>query len=82
MFYVRIGGACWLRFFDGWCIRDLVLYNCVTGGGCVVTLTFVFFWAHWLDVLGLLFRTDKTIWPGQNVHFELHPKSWTQNQLL
>ena len=26
-----------------------------------ITLTFVFFWAKWLDALGLLFRADKTI---------------------
>ncbi len=27
-----------------------MLYNCVTGGGCVVTLTFVFFWhSGWMS---------------------------------
>lgn len=35
-----------------------MLCDCVTGG---IILTFVFFGAMWLDVLGLLFRTDKTI---------------------
>ena len=40
-----------------------MLYDCVTvgGGRCVEILAFVFFGAKWLDVLGLLFRTDKTI---------------------
>ena len=59
VFYVRIGGALMAPFFfGGWCIRDLVLCHCMTGG---ITLTFVFFGAKWLDALGLLFRTDKTI---------------------
>ena len=51
-----------------------MLCDCVTVGGgkkrCVVILTFVFFGAKWLDVLGLLFRTDKTIQSVQNVHFD------------
>lgn len=34
VFYVRIGGALMAPFFfGGWCIRDLVLCNCVTWGG-------------------------------------------------
>ena len=37
-------------------------FRTVWGGGrCVEILAFVFFGAKWLDVLGLLFRTDKTI---------------------
>ena len=56
-------------FFGGRCIIDLVLCDCVTGGG--ITLTFVFFLAKGLDVLSLLFRTDKTIWLVQNVHFDV-----------
>lgn len=46
-----------------------MLCDCVTGGG--ITLTFVFFLAKGLDVLSLLFRTDKTIWLVQNVHFDV-----------
>ena len=33
MFYVRIGGALMAPFFGGWCIRELVLCDCVTWGG-------------------------------------------------
>ena len=43
MFYVRIGGAVVAPFFLVLCIRVLVLYHCMDEGGCVVTLTFVFF---------------------------------------
>ena len=32
MFYVRIGGALMAPFFWGWCIRGLVLCDCVTWG--------------------------------------------------
>lgn len=35
VFYVRIGGALMAPFFfGGRCIRDLVLCDCVTVGGC------------------------------------------------
>ena len=38
VFYVRIGGALMAPFFCGWCIRDLVLCDCVTGGEWKVNL--------------------------------------------
>ena len=50
-----------------------MLYDCVTvgGGRCVVILTFVFFGAKWLDVCGLPFRANKTIYLARNVHVDV-----------
>lgn len=47
-------------FFCGLCIRELVLCDCVTGGMCG-NIVFCIFFAKWLDVIVLPFRTDKTI---------------------
>ena len=45
-----------------------MLCDCVTRGD---NIDFCIFLAKGLDVLSLLFRTDKTIWLVQNVHFDV-----------